>query len=73
MKPTTRHPLAAALAAIVARLNARINPSLNSPALKARLNSEGAVAATPEAFGAHIVREIARWQPVIKSGRVKAD
>ena len=28
---------------------------------------------TPEAFGEHIVREIARWKPVIQSGRVKAD
>lgn len=61
--------------AVIAKLNAQINLSLNTPALKTRLNSEGAVAvpATPEAFGAHIVREIARWQPVIKSGRVKAD
>jgi tripartite-type tricarboxylate transporter receptor subunit TctC len=61
--------------AIVAKLNAQINLSLNSAALKARLVNEGAVAvtATPEAFGAHIAREIARWQPVIKSGRVKAD
>jgi tripartite-type tricarboxylate transporter receptor subunit TctC len=60
---------------VIAKLNAQINLSLNSPALKARLNNEGAVAvpATPEAFGAHIAREIARWQPVIKSGRVKAD
>ena len=61
--------------AVVAKLNAQINQSLNTPELKARLNGEGAVAisATPEAFGAHIAREIARWQPVIKSGRVKAD
>ena len=28
---------------------------------------------TAEAFGEHIVREIARWKPVIQSGRVKAD
>ena len=61
--------------AIIAKLNAQINQSLNSPELKARLTGEGAVAtpATPQAFGAHIAREIARWQPVIKSGRVKAD
>jgi tripartite-type tricarboxylate transporter receptor subunit TctC len=61
--------------AVIAKLNAQINLSLNSPALKQRLNNEGAVAVptTPEAFGAHIAREIARWQPVIKSGRVKAD
>lgn len=62
-------------AAIVTKLNAQINQSLASPELKARLAGEGAVAmpSTPQAFGAHIAREIARWQPVIKSGRVKAD
>ena len=61
--------------AVVAKLNAQINKSLSSPELKTRLNSEGAVAvtATPEAFASHTAREIARWQPVIKSGRVKAD
>ncbi|MFC5499543.1 Bug family tripartite tricarboxylate transporter substrate binding protein [Caenimonas terrae] len=61
--------------AVIAKLNAQINKSLDSPELKARLVNEGAVAvsATPEAFGAHIAREIARWQPVIKSGRVKAN
>ena len=60
---------------IVRKLNAQINQSLNSPELKARLNSEGAIAtpSTPEAFGQLIVREIARWQPVIGSGRVQAD
>ncbi len=60
---------------IVRKLNAQINQSLNSSELKARLNSEGAIATptTPEAFGQLIVREIARWQPVIGSGRVKAD
>ena len=62
-------------AAVVAKLNSQINQSLNTPELKTRLNSEGAVAVTSssEAFGAHIAREIARWQPVIKSGRVKVD
>lgn len=60
---------------IVRKLNAQINQSLSSPELKTRLNSEGAIATptTPEAFGQLIVREIARWQPVIGSGRVKAD
>ncbi|MFZ4479048.1 MAG: Bug family tripartite tricarboxylate transporter substrate binding protein [Rhodoferax sp.] len=60
---------------IVARLNAQINQALASAELKTRLNNEGAIAmpTTPEAFGQHIVREIARWRPVIQSGRVKAD
>jgi tripartite-type tricarboxylate transporter receptor subunit TctC len=60
---------------IVARLNTQINLALNAPELKARLTSEGAVATptTPEAFGKHIASEIARWKPVIQSGRVKTD
>ena len=60
---------------IVTRLNSLINQALASAELKSRLNSEGALATptTPEAFGQHIVREIARWKPVIQSGRVKAD
>ncbi|MEY4755343.1 MAG: hypothetical protein RJA34_241 [Pseudomonadota bacterium] len=62
-------------AAIVTKLNAQINQSLNAPELKTRLNNEGAVATpnTPEVFGDLIVREIARWKPVIGSGRVKTD
>jgi tripartite-type tricarboxylate transporter receptor subunit TctC len=60
---------------IVAKLNTQINASLNSPELKTRLNNEGAIAtpSTPAEFGQLIVREIARWKPVIQSGRVKAD
>ncbi len=60
---------------VVNKLNAQINLALNTPELKARLASEGAVATPgmPEAYGALIVREIARWKPVITSGRVKAD
>jgi len=60
---------------IVTKLNSQINQALASAELKTRLNNEGAIAmpTTPEAFGQHIVREIARWKPVIQSGRVKAD
>jgi tripartite-type tricarboxylate transporter receptor subunit TctC len=60
---------------IVAKLNTQINLSLNSPELKTRLNNEGAIATpnTPEVFASLIQREIARWKPVIQSGRVKAD
>lgn len=60
---------------VINRLNTQINLSLNAPELKARLSSEGAVATptTPEAFGKHIASEIARWKPVIQSGRVKTD
>ena len=60
---------------VIMKLNAQINQSLNSPELKTRLASEGAIATptTPEAYGQLIVREIARWKPVIQSGRVRAD
>jgi len=60
---------------IVQKLNMQINVALNSPELKKRLSAEGAIAApeSPEAFGKLIAHEIARWQPVISSGRVKAD
>ncbi len=60
---------------VVGKLNAQINLALQSTELKTRLNSEGALAtpASPEAFGQLIVREIARWKPVIQSGRVRSD
>ena len=60
---------------IITKLNAQINQALTSTELKTRLTSEGAIAmpTTPEAFGQLIVREIARWKPVIQSGRVKAE
>jgi tripartite-type tricarboxylate transporter receptor subunit TctC len=60
---------------IVAKLNTQINLALNSAELKARLTSEGAQATptSPEAFAQLIVKEIARWRPVMTSGRVKVD
>ena len=60
---------------VVIKLNTQINQALGSPELKARLTNEGAIASptTPETFGRHIVQEIARWRPVIQSGRVKAE
>ncbi len=60
---------------VVLKLNAQINRSLDSVDLKSRLTNEGAIATptTPEAFGQLIMREIARWKPVIQSGRIKAE
>ena len=60
---------------IVNKLNLQINQSLTSSELKTRLTNEGAIATptTPEAFGQLIANEIARWKPVISSGRVKMD
>lgn len=59
----------------VAKLNVQINQALNAPELKSRLTAEGAIATpgTPEVFGKLIETEIARWKPVIGSGRVRAD
>ena len=60
---------------IVVKLNTQINLALNSPELKTRLATEGAIATpdTPANFGKLIATEIARWKPVISGGRVKAD
>lgn len=60
---------------VVLKLNKHINEALSSPALKTRLNTEGAVGTptTPEAFGKLIASDIERWRPVITSGRVKLD
>jgi tripartite-type tricarboxylate transporter receptor subunit TctC len=60
---------------IVVKLNAAINAALSSDALKTRLITEGAIATptTPEVYGQLIASEIARWRPVMQSGRVKAD
>jgi tripartite-type tricarboxylate transporter receptor subunit TctC len=60
---------------IVNKLNAQINKALESSELKTRLQSEGAIAmpSSPETFGALIVREIARWKPVVKAAQIKAD
>jgi tripartite-type tricarboxylate transporter receptor subunit TctC len=60
---------------IVRKLNAQINLALSSAELKTRLNNEGAIAtpSTPDVFGKLIASEIARWKPVISSGRVKVD
>lgn len=58
---------------VVLKLNAQINLALASAELKNRLQAEGAIAmpTTPEAFGALIAREIARWKPVVQAGNIK--
>ena len=58
---------------IVLKLNAQINQALASSELRTRLQSEGAIAmpTSPEAFGSLIVREIARWKPVVQAGDIR--
>jgi tripartite-type tricarboxylate transporter receptor subunit TctC len=60
---------------VIAALNREINRALVSPALKSRLDAEGAQTdpTTPEAFGAMIVREIARWKPVIEQAQMRPE
>jgi len=62
-------------AAVIALLNAEIGRALQTPALKARLDAEGAEAAptTPDAFGALIASEIARWKPVIEQAGMRPE
>jgi tripartite-type tricarboxylate transporter receptor subunit TctC len=62
-------------AAVIALLNAEIGRALQTPALKARLDAEGAEAAptTPEAFGALIASEIVRWKPVIEQAGMRPE
>src|SRR3954468_7470248 len=59
--------------AIVARLNAEIGRAMQTPELRSRLDSEGALPApgTPEAFAAFIRAEIARWDAVLKRAGVQ--
>jgi tripartite-type tricarboxylate transporter receptor subunit TctC len=62
-------------ASVVAALNAAVNKALDTAELRARLDAEGAEAApmTPDAFGTMIVREIARWKPVIEQAHMRAE
>jgi tripartite-type tricarboxylate transporter receptor subunit TctC len=61
--------------AIVERLNAEINRALGTPALKARLETEGAEAApdTPTAFGTMIASEIERWKVVVLRANMRPE
>jgi tripartite-type tricarboxylate transporter receptor subunit TctC len=59
--------------AIVARLNAEIGRAMQTPELRSRLDSDGAMPApgTPEEFAAFIRAEIARWDAVLKRAGVQ--
>jgi len=60
---------------IVQRLNVAINGALATPAMRARLEAEGAEAApeSPAAFGALIGSEIARWKPVVERAHMRPE
>jgi CheY-like chemotaxis protein len=61
--------------AIIDRLNAELGKALQHPDVRERILGVGAEPAhtTPEAFGALIRSEIARWAKVIKAAGVKVD
>jgi tripartite-type tricarboxylate transporter receptor subunit TctC len=54
---------------VVAALNAALHKAMGGADVKERLAAGGAepLTSTPEAFGAHIRTEIARWAPVVKA------
>ncbi|TMH89866.1 MAG: tripartite tricarboxylate transporter substrate binding protein [Betaproteobacteria bacterium] len=58
---------------IVAKLNAEIRRIMQTPELRARLDTEGAIpaAGSPEEFAAFIVSEIARWGAVLKRAGIE--
>ncbi len=60
---------------IVGRLHAEIVRALKLPDVKERLESVGfeLVGSTPEAFGAYIKTEIAKWAKVVKASGVKPE
>ncbi|MDJ0390607.1 tripartite tricarboxylate transporter substrate binding protein [Roseomonas sp. E05] len=62
-------------AAIITRINQEVNASLNSPAVKERLEQEGAVPApmTPEQFASLIRSELDRWARLIHAAGVTAN
>jgi tripartite-type tricarboxylate transporter receptor subunit TctC len=64
---------AATPAPIVARLNAEINRILAAPDVRAKLADLGyePVGGTPEAFGAYMAREEAKWGKIVKAANLK--
>jgi tripartite-type tricarboxylate transporter receptor subunit TctC len=60
---------------IIDKLNREIRAIVNSPEMRERLRSEGAIASTttPEEFGAFIRDEIARWGAVVTSAGIRPD
>jgi tripartite-type tricarboxylate transporter receptor subunit TctC len=61
--------------AIVSRLNAAVNDALRTPAVRKRFAALGAepVGGTPEAFGALIRSEHAKWGDVIRRSGARID
>ena len=60
---------------IIGRLNAEVAKALTSPDVREKLLAQGAepMPGTPEAFGAFMQEEMAKWAPVVKQAGVKLD
>lgn len=60
---------------MVRRVNEAMVQALNDPAVKSRIEEQGCdiVASTPEACGAFIQAEIAKWAEVITRNNIRAD
>jgi tripartite-type tricarboxylate transporter receptor subunit TctC len=56
--------------AIVTRLSQDINKVLHQPALRERFNTGDVTPSTPDAFSAHIRREIPKWRKVFEAARI---
>jgi tripartite-type tricarboxylate transporter receptor subunit TctC len=58
---------------IIRKMNADTLTVLAEPAIKARLDKLGVIPAgsTPEALGAHLKEEMAKWGPVIRAANIK--
>jgi len=61
--------------AIVTRLNAEFSAALQDESIRANMRAQGVepVPGTPEAFGAYIASETAKWAKVIKTANIKLD
>jgi tripartite-type tricarboxylate transporter receptor subunit TctC len=61
--------------AVVTRLNAEIVKALNSPDVRQHLAMQGAepLGSTPQAYGAYVKSELARWAGVVKATGVTLD
>ncbi len=62
-------------APIVDRLATELARIVRLPAMREQLLADGAVpvGSTPQAFGAHIKAELARWSKLVRDAKIKAD
>jgi tripartite-type tricarboxylate transporter receptor subunit TctC len=60
---------------IVDRLHKEVTAVLSTPAVQKQFSSEGAevVQMTPAEFGAFMVKELQKWERVVKEGGIKAE